>query len=182
MTPMTINNSCSNNSILKPIVALVYVFSKQECSIQALEFQNDPTVRLLYSIAQQSTEDPVSKIARKYANAGFVYIGSCLQKYTQEPINTAEAMPEPRSLPEGVIGSTGRTTVTILPSLPLPEKKTDMEFVEEFVTEWRKDHMQISWKECYKQGVNKGFFKSYSDSASLKSTYYELKRLKNKRN
>ncbi|KAI8146821.1 hypothetical protein BJV82DRAFT_398664 [Fennellomyces sp. T-0311] len=78
----------------------------------------------------------------------------------------------------GTMGTTGRSTVSILPLLQAPQGKTDMEYVKEFIAEWKKNHPRVSWKECYRQGVSKGFFKSYTDSSSLKSTYYEMLRVK----
>ena len=44
----------------------------------------------------------------------------CLRKYTQDPIDSAALMPEPLSLPDGVMGQIGRS-VPILPSLPPPK-------------------------------------------------------------
>lgn len=54
-------------------------------------------------------------------------------------------MPEPQPLPAGVTATPGRS-IPVLPSLSLPQRKTDMEFVDEFVEEWRKKHPRISWK------------------------------------
>lgn len=158
MTPTTIDTIISNKSsnTLDPMVAIQYVFTKQQCSIQGLEYQDDATVQLLYSIAQdplsnqirkedetvdalvnvcqetknqfkrihgalEDVDGPVSKMAQKYASAGFVYSDACLRKYTQDPIIDSVAMSEPISLPDGVMGQIGRTA-PILPSLPPPKK------------------------------------------------------------
>lgn len=74
-------------------------------------------------------------------------------KHAYINIHNDAAMPAPISLPEGIIPTTGRPTVSILPSLQPPRTKSDMEFVEEFVNEWLKTHYQVSWKECYSKGV-----------------------------
>lgn len=85
-----------------------------------------------------SVDDTYAQTAREYANAGMVYTEA----------NDA-AMSAPKSLPEGIIPTTGRPTVSILPPLQSPRTKSDMEFVDE----WLKTHDQVSWKEYYSRGV-----------------------------
>lgn len=218
LTPTTIKISSNNNSknSLEPIAAVQYVLCQQKCSIQSLEYRDDDTVQLLYTIAQHalvnniqkedkavdvlvdvcretnkqfkriqdvlaSVDDTYAQTAREYANAGMVYTEACLHQYTHSPITNDAAMPAPKSLPEGIIATTGRPTVSILPPLQSPRTKSDMEFVEEFVDEWLKTHNQVSWKECYSRGVEQGYFKSFSTSDSVKAAYYGLKNAKKRK-
>ncbi|KAI9274659.1 hypothetical protein BDA99DRAFT_568838 [Phascolomyces articulosus] len=168
---------------------------------KCLKYQDDPTVQLLYSIAQdvlvnvcqetknqfkrihdalEGADNPVSKMARSYASAGFVYSDTCLRKYTH-PIDSAAALlSETVSWPDGVIGQIGRS-VPVLPSLLPLKTMTDMEFVDKFAEEWRKQHSRISWMECYKQSVEKYSSRSISYK-SPKVTYYESQRSKNTNN
>ncbi|KAI9493586.1 hypothetical protein BDB00DRAFT_368076 [Zychaea mexicana] len=63
MTPTIIDNIISNKSsnTLEPMVGILCVFSKQPCSIQGLEYQDDPTVQLLYSIVQNALSNEIRK-------------------------------------------------------------------------------------------------------------------------
>ncbi|KAI7854958.1 hypothetical protein BDC45DRAFT_535087 [Circinella umbellata] len=62
LAPITIQAELNDpNKQLHPLVALQYVFQKQACSLQSLEFQHDPTVKFLYSLAKDALDHQVSQ-------------------------------------------------------------------------------------------------------------------------
>lgn len=77
LTPSTIANHL--HEPLHPMVALEYVFSEQQCSLLGLEYRDDPTVKLLYSIAKQTIEQEI-----RIHDATFdVFMDVCTQIKTQ---------------------------------------------------------------------------------------------------
>ncbi|KAG0191417.1 hypothetical protein DFQ28_000240 [Apophysomyces sp. BC1034] len=54
MMPYTIEDHLSEP--LHPLVALEYVFMKQQCFLLGLGHKNDPTVKLLYSVAKEALD------------------------------------------------------------------------------------------------------------------------------
>lgn len=152
--------------------------------------KEDATVDVLVDVSQQTNQqfqriynalayvdDDHHELARKcqlvkdYANSGIRYTEGYLQKYTREQINEGTTMPEPKDLPDRIVGAPGRSTTLVLPSLeesPVP----DMDFTMEFVQQWLKTNNQVSRIDCYKEGVKQRHYKNVKDHKSVKSLYY----------
>lgn len=47
--------------------------------------------------------------------------------------------------------------------------KTDMENIQQF----KESEEKMGWKSCFKAGIKKVFFDSYSNSSSLKTAFYK---------
>ncbi|CEG80176.1 hypothetical protein RMATCC62417_14546 [Rhizopus microsporus] len=91
--------------------------------------------RRIIKTVEEDKNDP--KRARTYANDGLIYNETCIRKYTKQLSNSS--MPEPLALSPTVQASssskfTHKSSLGIIDPNP---KKTDMEWVKEFVKEYR---------------------------------------------
>lgn len=77
LTPSTIAKHL--HEPLHPMVALVYVFSEQQCSLLGLEYRDDPTVKLCYRIAKQTVDQEI----RIHDATIDVFMDVCSQTKTQ---------------------------------------------------------------------------------------------------
>ena len=73
LTPSAIANHI--HEPLHPMVALEYVFSKQQCSLFGLEDKDNPTVKSVYSIAKQTVDQDI----RKQNATMDVFVNVCTQ-------------------------------------------------------------------------------------------------------
>jgi hypothetical protein len=85
-------------------------------------------------------------------------------------------MPEPLALSPTVQASSSSksTHKSPLRTIDPNPKKTDMEWVKEFVEEYRATKKRMNWKTCFDEGCNAGYLGTYSNSQSLKNTFNKL--------
>lgn len=156
-------------------VALEHEIRDEERTVEVLlnvcENNQDQYKRIIEAIEEDGND---SKRARIYANDGFIYNETCIRKYTKQLSNSS--MPEPLALSPTVqtsssSKSTHKSPLRIIDPNP---KKTDMEWVKEFVEEYRTTKKRMSWKTCFDEGRNAGYLGTYSNSQSLKNTFNKL--------
>ncbi|KAI9244667.1 hypothetical protein BDA99DRAFT_610062 [Phascolomyces articulosus] len=192
----------ANNSVpspLSPLVALGYMLMEQKGSLSGLQrYKCNPTILLLSKIVKQYTLDhdikiqglvdiatqtrdqfkrileasnenePDLKRIRTLASDGVVFTQKCLDKY-QRQHNTSN---DPSS-----------TTPSFADiSATQPVAPNDMTYAAQFKEYYLKRQKRMSWKVCFETGVENGYFKSYKNASSLKSTFNEAqnKKLKKK--
>lgn len=85
-------------------------------------------------------------------------------------------MPEPLALSPTVQASssskpTHKSPLRIIDPDP---RKTDMEWVKEFVEEYKTTKKRMNWKTCFDEGRNAGYLGTYSNPQSLKNTFNKL--------
>ena len=173
---------------LPPLVAIEYVFSKQQQSLFGLEKKDDPIVKMLYALSKKALEDQIStdkktvdalldvcnntgnqfkrmieaiehdgqdmKRIKKYALDGARSTSSCIEKYSQQ-------------------GSSDYQAQEILKEIPITEVKEDTQWCREFVEKCKKEKRKVSWKTCYEDGFERGYFKPYKSYQSLKIMYHK---------
>jgi 23S rRNA A2030 N6-methylase RlmJ len=119
-------------------VALEHEIRDEERTVEVLlnvcENNQDQYKRIIEAIEEDGND---SKRARIYANDGLIYNETCIRKYTKQLSNSS--MPEPLALSPKVQASssnkpTHKSPLRIIDPNP---RKTDMEWVKEFVEEYR---------------------------------------------
>lgn len=204
LDPKTIKESLLETP-LSPLVAIEYVFSKQEQSLFGLEKKDDPIVQMLYAVSKKALDSQIStdektvhvlldvcsntgnqfkriidaveqdgpdmKKIKQYALDGARYTTSCISKHLLQG-SSSSTMPEPISLPTNVEPSANYQAQQVLKEIPITKGKTDMEWSKEFVDQCKKENRKMSWKNCHELGLAEGYFKSYKNHQSLKSTYH----------
>ncbi|CAO0794295.1 unnamed protein product [Mucor circinelloides] len=156
-------------------VALEHEIRDEEGTVEVLlkvcKNNQDQYKRIIEAIGEDGND---SKQARIYANDGLIYNEACIRKYTKQLSNSP--MQEPLALPPTVQASssskpTHKSPLRIIDPNP---RKTDMEWVIEFVGEYKTTKKRMNWKMCFDEGRNAGYLGTYSNPQSLKNTSNKL--------
>lgn len=139
-----------------------------EVLLNVCENNRDQYKRIIEAIEKDGND---TKRARIYANDGSIYNETCIQKYTKQHSNSS--MPEHLALSSTVQDSSSsrsshESQLRIIDPNP---KKTGMEWVKEFVEEYRTTKKRMNWKMCFDEGRNAGYLETYSNFQSLKNTF-----------
>ncbi|CEP14887.1 hypothetical protein [Parasitella parasitica] len=168
-----------------PTVQMLYELSKQlldheaqdeEKSIEVLlnvcTTNREQYKRILEAIDEDGNDNKRAKI---YANNGLMYNESCIPKYTNQ-LATTSSMPEPLELPTTVHASSSTLTrASLLRAIESAPKKTDMEWVREFVESYKAAKKRMNWQKWFDKGRNAGYLITYANPQCLKNTFNKLK-------
>ncbi|KAG2218849.1 hypothetical protein INT45_011273 [Circinella minor] len=164
-----------------PIVKLLYAISKKalDNKISTVEKTMDILLDVCNNTEQQfkriidavEQDGPDTKRIKLYALDGARYASSCTSKYSLQG-SCSSTMPEPMSLPPNVRPLANYQPQLVLEEIPGTGRKTDMEWTKTFVDEYKKEKRKMNWKDCYELGLEEGYFKSYKNYQSLKTTYH----------
>ncbi|KAI7902933.1 uncharacterized protein BX663DRAFT_508910 [Cokeromyces recurvatus] len=123
-------------------------------------------------IIEALEEDCSAKRARLYADDGLLYAEACIRKYNHR--GSCSTMSEPLDLPEGVTkegSSSSSSSQNPLRVIEPDRKMTDLEWAGEFIKQCKDDKIRMNWQVCFAKGREAGFFETYANAQSLKSTY-----------
>lgn len=163
-----------------PIVKMLYAIFKKALDSQISTDINTVDVLLdvcsntgnqfkrIYDAVEQDGSD--LKRIKQYALDGARYTTSCISKYLLQGYS-GSTMSEPISLPTNVEPSANYQAQQVLKEIPVTKRRTDMEWTKEYVDQCKKEKRKMNWKNCYELGLAEGYFKSYKNHQSLKSTY-----------
>ncbi|KAG0163382.1 hypothetical protein DFQ28_003767 [Apophysomyces sp. BC1034] len=190
----------TSNDDLHPLVALTYFLTAGQRNILSLNHWEDPAIINLFKKAKEivhrnaepednkvealqtvceATEQQFSKIIRDlrsnpdramaYAKAGYGYSSRLKRKYAEmaereeEGSQTTSPMAEPPEL--------------ALPADDSQNTKLENDILIKFVDDYiSKLTGRMNWANCFEEGKQQGLFRRYINSASLKATYYRLKK------
>lgn len=167
-----------------PTVQMLYEISRvahehgiqdEERAVEALLDvceNNQSQYKRILEVIDEDGREP--KRVRIYANDGLIYNETCIRKYRKQLSNLS--MPESLELPSAVQTSSSSKPIHKNPLRvidPSP-RKTDMEWVKEFVEEHKITSKKMNWKKCYDEGRKAGYLGTYSTAQSLKNTFNKL--------
>ncbi|ORX46809.1 hypothetical protein DM01DRAFT_1148563 [Hesseltinella vesiculosa] len=95
-------------------------------------------------------------------------------KYSTQ--GSSSLMPAPPDLPESVLPSRDRNASTNpLRRINAENRKTDLEWANDFVEDCKAKKTKMNWKMCFDMGRAAGYFSTYANPLSLKNTFNGLK-------
>lgn len=166
---------------LNPLVALGHFLIQQKPSLRSIDRNDDETIQLLYTIAQQifsdalkendsiTTAEDLHEIHDQCTNAKSYLLEDVLdassRKRTLDSLNQVLLMiSEPRKKPTG----------SVLPNSDSDSATKDWQFVDKY----HNDHGLFNWETIFEFGKARELFGNYSKWTSVKSAYYRYQKQK----
>jgi hypothetical protein len=172
---------------MQSLVALALFLASQKRCILSLEGKwKDDTLRMLYKIAKEKMENEIEQEEKN--NSTVIDICSKMQKQFERILSSATSGNNNRVVQyaeDGIEFSKRQKrkyerafeeSVTPICDTDIENIPTDkdMEYVEGFRKHKGKD---MKWKDCFIEGQTQGFLQGFKNASSLKSTYYQKKRI-----
>jgi cell fate (sporulation/competence/biofilm development) regulator YmcA (YheA/YmcA/DUF963 family) len=175
LSPSSIESFICENP-MKDIVALGHFFIQRKNCINDLKEKEDPTIKLLYFIAEESALEDVKQSSKAESVSLIRY--QKVQEMFENIKNLTEDTPNAFEITKQHAVDGVNQLQEYIDEIERPmtqEFIEDFDYVEAYQRHFR-GKKRMSWTACFLKGRNDGVFKDYTTASSLKAAYHRKHR------
>ncbi|ORX59655.1 hypothetical protein DM01DRAFT_1333120 [Hesseltinella vesiculosa] len=183
------SNVCKDIQTLPPLFALGYVLMEQKSSLLGLQWKEDPTVMLLYTIAKEVLKNEIQE--HETTIDALIETNTETNRQFKRILQVLEEDGDQKRIKKLATAGDLYTTACLykyqqqepddLTAMPVPPnisstiqaKRGDMKYAAVFKENHLTTHKRMDWQRCYEEGLAHGFFKEYKNYKALKNTFNE---------